>query len=152
MTLVAGHETHTTIPRALRCTAYRCGAPIEHHGLCAAHRRGLALTASISDAVMAFLAKSSLSANSVRSANGEVDQRITEAGECFARGLALFAGTQFAGETAWNPEPIVFGGGRWRVNFVWFAATGELAQIAELDDDDDFEDDHDDGESQNADL
>ena len=95
---------------------------------------------------MAFLAKLTISANSVRSANGEVEQRITEAGECFARGLALLAGTQFAGETAWNPEPIGFSGGRWRVNFVWTSATDELSQVAELENGDDFEDD--DGETE----
>lgn len=61
-----------TIPRALQCKAYRCVNPMDRNELCGAHRRGLALTAQLSDAVRQFLKTFRMPVNSKSDETGEV--------------------------------------------------------------------------------
>ncbi|MGE2835133.1 hypothetical protein [Mycobacterium sp. SMC-4] len=151
-TEVTGVERTTVrVPRSLRCRAYRCGNPIETAGMCAAHRLGLALTAAISDALFAFLRRAPIAAE-----YGQADA-IRQAGECFARGLALLVGTQFGAQMAWNCAPITYTAGRWRVRF-WWVVTDETdfcgpIDFAEpgMDGDDETDESDEAGEGDNAD-
>jgi hypothetical protein len=81
----------------------------------------LALTASVSDAVLAFMTQSVLPLD----ADEAQAEKVAEAGECFARGLALLIGTQFE-QVYWNPESITARQDRWRVRFTWAAQPARL--------------------------
>ncbi|WP_162938667.1 hypothetical protein [Mycobacterium kyogaense] len=120
MTIETGNASSVkaSLPRSLQCRAYRCTNAIEDHGMCSAHRRGLALSATVADAIREFLQQAPTVAN------GRNTDVVADAGKCFAHGLALLVGTQFAPELAWNSIPLSYVGGRWRVRFAW-AVTDE---------------------------
>lgn len=76
---------------------------------------------------------------------------MSEAGECFARGLALLVGTQFTGEMYWNPEPIRAAHDRWRIEFSWVAvANGRSLEHDDEDENDETEEISDDDEGRDG--
>lgn len=133
--------TQRKVPRALRCSAKYCGKPIDAGGLCGDHRRGLALTVSVSDAIYRFLTDSQSRAvgqigRSDHRDNDETEQIVIEAGEHLAHGLAMLIGTRFDGDIHWNTTPLQKIRERWRVRFVWMATGGNPLNFEESDDDD----------------
>lgn len=119
--------TPQRVPVSIRCTAQDCTAAVDGHRggkWCAAHRRSLALTAAITDALASFLAATSAPGVEIGS---PVHRDVAEAGECFAAGLGLLIGTAFGDEISVETEPIrLLANGtkddqraRWRINFQW---------------------------------
>lgn len=126
-----------------RCSAQNCtnvtDGSVDRSGvsLCRAHRRALALTAALSDAILQFLRNGGRSPITP----GRVcDPDIEDAGTHFAIGLDNLLRSVFGCDMTFNPMPLTatYGasdgyGPRWRINFDWKLGSG--AQLATLDDD-----------------
>lgn len=121
------------VPASIRCSAADCNSPVDGHlggKWCAAHRRSLTLTAAVTDALVSFLAATSVPGIEIGS---PVHRDVSEAGECFAAGLGLLVGAAFGDEISVGAEPIrLLPSGtkddqraRWRINFQWQAGRGE---------------------------
>lgn len=119
---------HTTVPR---CSAQACDGLVDGHvggRFCVAHRRALALTASVTDALSAYV-------NGIKARDVDADMRgdVTEAGSLIAMGLGLLIGTAFGNEIEVGDKPIRFyskgteedSRPRWRIEFQWQAPEGK---------------------------
>lgn len=103
-----------------RCRAQDCDRPASGHSgpWCSAHRRGLALSTALTDALAGFL--------TLAGESPAFDESVIEAGELIGKGLELLLSHAFDGdEVAVEEEPIKFENAdssyksRWRVSLGW---------------------------------
>lgn len=105
--------------RIQRCASPGCeGIRDDRTELCAAHRRAIALTTEIQDAVRRFLHQGVVP-------TGRNEAAVTEAGKYFAEGLAVLVRTLFGSDVNYDNQPITLQQNpylTWRVLFSWTAA------------------------------
>lgn len=120
--MTAETESHPPPGQFLsRCAAQGCERPINGHGgrWCSAHRRGLALSVGLTDALAGFLTPFGESAT--------FDERVIEAGELIGQGLELLLSHAFDGNNvAVEEQPIKFKNGDSSYKSVWRVSLGWL--------------------------
>lgn len=114
---------------------------------CRAHRRALALTAALSDAVLQFLRNGGQAP--IRPGR-TCDPDIKDAGTYFAIGLDCLLRSVFGRDMSFDPMPLtpIYNasdgfGPRWRVNFDW--SIGKEGSFEPVQDDEDQDNDDSEG-------
>lgn len=133
------------------CLAHGCEGVATRGGLCESHRGCRLLTATLADAIGAFLNRpqGARLQSTVDLKDEQVRRKVELAGSHFAHGLALLVQARFnTDEIVFEQEPITLGSAsvgadvNWRVNFSWQAGKAAINfdELEDVEPDDDGDD------------